>query len=205
LLNRVLVCCRNDLSFITSDNRIAKYNQFNEDLRGIIGVTGLLSRGIQIAIPLSTKHLLLLFDGETYSQPAGIPELVYDATVFDISRLTPLQVINAENNIYFSDWSKRHELLALIEKAKPLRKKMKFYIDEFPEVGKEGSSLIVSHNTMPNLHFGLSYLPIKRRYRKMSSKERLNNRFNKDHLNYFGDEYVMNDSPKRTRGFKKPK
>jgi hypothetical protein len=57
---------KTDLPFITSDHPAVRYNQFLEPRIRSGSNTGLVARGLQMFLPLSPKHVLVLFDSETY-------------------------------------------------------------------------------------------------------------------------------------------
>jgi hypothetical protein len=97
--------------FITSDNPVVLYNQFCEGVRSQ-GVLGWACAGIQVMLPLSPTHLLILYDPTIYRIPAkdgaGHSTLTKLA---DVKSLNALQILNANRSIYFCDETQSDILL----------------------------------------------------------------------------------------------
>lgn len=79
--------------FITSDNPVYFYNQYCEQIQGR-GKNGTRQRGLQIFMPLSPRHYLLLYDGKTYDYVKS-----QSISTSDIYSLNGLQVVSAEANL----------------------------------------------------------------------------------------------------------
>lgn len=112
-----VVCSRADQIFITSDNPAVEYNQYLQGLRGT-GITGSLHRGLQIFLPISPHHLLMLYDNTVYrvGTPRS-PEVTYSIPNSDVMQLNRLQIHNAAKNVYFNDWDQMHNVEELVKKS----------------------------------------------------------------------------------------
>lgn len=92
----------------------------------------------------------------------------------DIITLNLLQAIGADENLYFHDPTQSNQVLALARKAKKHRRSDVVRVEEFPEVGNEGrSSLITLSEWTPNIRLNLSFVSLQRRVRKISTDDKL--------------------------------
>ena len=106
-LKLTLVLNGTDTDFITSDVPVRLYNQLFEYKSIESGNTGLGARGLQVFFPITPKHLVFLFDPDVYriSSNQGIIHLDNDQ---DIENINKLQVINADDQLFFSENSWVH-------------------------------------------------------------------------------------------------
>jgi hypothetical protein len=176
-----LICADNNQIFITSDNPVFKYNQYLEVIKGI-GVTGGRSRGLQIFIPLSPKHLLMLYDRTVYKVDTRKTTVTRGVPDSDIAILNSLQVHSAERNLYFNDWAKEKYVTSVVEKSIKRRIVDPVHVEEFVAEGDDTHSLITEHERLPNLQLKLSFVGIQKRARQVSLQDRISTpyRFRRD-------------------------
>ncbi len=168
-----LVFCGYHRFFITSDSPIAKYNQFLEPIIGI-GKTGIESKGLLIFFPLSPHYLLILYDKDVYHSADGKP-ISHFINDNDVRQLNMLQSIEADENIFFTDWQQKDELTKLAKSSLKYRRTNKVLVEKLEEVGHEKTShLIHEHQNTPNINLDLSFLKIKRSVKKISLSTRTN-------------------------------
>lgn len=152
---------------ITSDNPVFKYNQYLEEIRNH-GTTGLGQTGIQVFLPLSPKHILVLYDKDVYDYVRKQPP-----TETDVDVLNGLQVISANNNLYFNDWRQSTAIEDLVSRYTHLRQHDPTVLDEFSSDENPQHFLTVSYDQTPNIGLDLSFLRIKRRASRLSLPKRL--------------------------------
>ena len=89
-------------AFLTSDNPVFFYNQYNQDLPG--SVPSVDSRGFQAFCPLSPKIVLVLYDDNTYelTDTAAKRDRRSVATQSDVIQLNRMQAVNATECLYAS-------------------------------------------------------------------------------------------------------
>lgn len=99
-----LVVNKTDIDFITSDNPVALCNWwFHHVYRKRPGPgVGLAQAGLEIYLPLSPKHQLILYDGNLWSIPKAKAGTVVLKRGQDVLALNERQVLNAQHNIYFA-------------------------------------------------------------------------------------------------------
>lgn len=166
-----LLCAGSDQTFVASDNPAFKYNQYYEGLEGL-GVTGPLFRGIQIFLPLSPKHLLLLYDGTVYKVGDKRSDVTSSILNRDLHTLNMMQVVSADQNLYFSDWDMKHEVRRLACDGLKYRADDPTVVQELVPINNdETSSIILAYEPMPNLKLNLSFVGLRRRARKIMGSE----------------------------------
>ena len=87
-------------AFLTSDNPVFFYNQYNQDLPS--SVASVDSHGFQAFCPLSPKFVLVLYDGNTYelTDTAAKRERRSVATESDVIQLNRMQALSATECLY---------------------------------------------------------------------------------------------------------
>ena len=87
-------------AFLTSDNPVFFYNQYNQDLPD--GVASVDSHGFQAFCPLSPKIALVLYDCKTYElTDTGAKRGRWSvATDADVDQLNRMQAVNAGKHLY---------------------------------------------------------------------------------------------------------
>ena len=155
--------------FITSDNPVFMYNQYFEEIQNH-GTTGLGQTGIQIFLPLSPKHVLVMYDKDVYDYVKK-----QRAIGADVDVLNGLQVISANNNLYFNDGSQSTVVEALASRYAHLRQDDPVVLDELSSDENPQHSLAHGYDQTPNVGLNLSFLRIKRRAGRLSISKRLQN------------------------------
>lgn len=89
-------------AFLTSDNPVFFYNQYNQDLPG--STASVDSHGFQAFCPLSPKIVLVLYDGNVYelNETTAKRERRSVATDADVAQLNRMQAVNAGKCLYAS-------------------------------------------------------------------------------------------------------
>jgi hypothetical protein len=156
--------------FITSDNPVIAHNRYCEgiDYRGVLGWD---CAGIQILLPVSPRHLLLLYDSKVYAVDTGNgcrTSGILDVT--EIDTLNGFQILTARENIYFRDPAMAAPLLAQVEQlASRRRNKRNITVQSHPAADGDGTSeLIHQFERMVPLKLSLSSIRIKRNMRRIS-------------------------------------
>ena len=154
-------------AFITSDNPMFKYNQYLEDIHDY-GTTGLGQTGIQIFLPLSPKHVLVMYDKDVYDY---VKKQLPSET--DVDVLNGLQVISANKNLYFNDGDQSTVVEDLASRYAHFRQDDTTVLDEFSSDQNPQDSLAQGYDQTPNVGLNLSFLRVKRRAYRRSMAKRL--------------------------------
>ena len=166
---RLLLAEDPESQFIASDNPVWKYNQYCQKIR-YMGILGALQRGLQIFLPLSPRYVLVLYDAEVY-RVKRCTACAVTASSRDVRILNGLQVVSADQNVYFADWDLLSGIREVARSFGWARRTRRIRVLEFPEVGG-GSSLIGEHEWVPNLRMHLSFLRVRRAARRIGLTRR---------------------------------
>ena len=145
-------------SFLTSDNPVFLYNQFNQ---GITWATSAVdSHGFQAFFPISPKIVLMLYDPQVYeiADTKAASQLRSKATAQDIIQLNQMQLLNAEQNIYAKTKRTIETVPQEITSVEPLRANKEPTRDIFQKIRKKGRTIITFSRSMPDLDLNLSYI-----------------------------------------------
>ena len=107
--------------FITSDNPVIYYNQLLETRRPHLSNTGLLTRGLQVIVPISPNATLMLYDQTAYRVGSRCRATVLVTHQRDVDEINSLQAASADLNLYFSSGVDVSYLRNLLERSKPAR------------------------------------------------------------------------------------
>ncbi len=145
-------------SFITSDHPVVFYNQFFETRRTWGSNTGLGSKGLQMFLPLSPRHQLILFDQDIYKVSGSLHHRpVSLKSAEDIENLNCLQLLNANSNLYFDQKITRDYIKSLFLRFSSLRRTAKSDVQEFKAVQNErGHQRSVIKMSKQDIRCGLS-------------------------------------------------
>ena len=154
--------------FITSDNPVFKYNQYCQGVQNF-GTTGAGQTGLQIFLPLSPRHQLVLYDGKVYDHVKS-----RTLNTKDIDMINSLQVVSAEDNLYFSEWNLVERIESLVASETLHRADDSTVLEEFNSDEEEDESLLHFYTETPNLGMDLSFLQIKRRALRVPLRKRMN-------------------------------
>lgn len=121
--------------FITSDNPVIMYNMFMENKDKIGSSVGFGTLGLQIFLPLNPNKCLMLYDSFIYKIGNKSKNIV---KIFpkDVDNINKLQILNANNNIYFGNTISEKYINKLMDEVKEKRLKNKTEIDLY-EVDKD--------------------------------------------------------------------
>lgn len=138
-----LVVNKTSRFFLTSDHPAVFYNQFLETRKMGGGITAINSRGLQIFLPISPSHLLMLFDKDVYRVGGRRQFAPYIETCneSDVATLNSLQVANADEVIYFSADTSDDHVRQAAERGMPFRLSEKIAVRELPAVGPNGEDM----------------------------------------------------------------
>ena len=157
-------------AFISSDNPVFKYNQYCETLKNT-GTTGANKLGLQVFIPLSPNHEMVLYDGTTYDYVHN-----HRLTSADIETLNKMQAISARGNIYFKNWEMRNEIHSLVHKVRDLRQRDLTMVEEWGSEDDENDSLIHLFEDTLDISLSLSFLKIKKKALRKPLNKRVHGR-----------------------------
>jgi hypothetical protein len=138
--------------FITSDHPVAKINQyFLGNYDG--GVAGWGAKGLQVFVPLSPKHMVILYDDKIYKVGARKPNNVFITNEADVHALNKLQLLNAHENVYFRNSNQGWHISKMFESCRGLRKEQMVITRTFNVTDSEGKPAKVQHTHPQNLSF----------------------------------------------------
>lgn len=156
--------------FITSDNPTFKYNQYCEGIQHM-GVTGGLCRGLQMFIPLAPHLQLMLHDAGVYKVENGHTS-VSIASQDDVDSLNAIQLVSADQNVYFAEPEQADYVRRLLHKVIRHRKTDSVRVVEYGQDDDENASLLHAFQRMPDLRLKLSFLTLKRNARRVALHDR---------------------------------
>ena len=159
-------------AFFTSDNPVLKYNQYCQGFTES-GITGAWTKGLQLFVPISPQLYLIFYDGSTYKIPSK--DNVVRATKArhaDIDSLNVTQLVSAQYNLYFPDWSKRFYIQQLLSRYRSLRIADPQVVREFVSEDSECESMYQTYEKTPNLSLDLSFMRIRNRALKIDFRDR---------------------------------
>jgi hypothetical protein len=152
--------------FITSDNPAVRYNQYCQGVRGL-GVTGTNCGGFQLFLPLSQRVVLLLYDGGVYKVGRTRTSVSSRVTSADVEAINGLQVVNAEENVYFGNWEQAVTVCDLCRRYSRKRVGSGMRLVQADELGGRQSVLIHQYVEMPALAMELSFVALRREARRL--------------------------------------
>lgn len=152
--------------FLTSDNPVVRYNQYCEGIEHS-GVTGVASKGLQLFVPLSPRHYLILYDSSTYRAVAGRFTRKSKAVDSDIDQLNKIQLMSAEDHIYFSERQQLQDILRLLPEVSDLRDIDRTVVQEYGQDDNPSSSLLHMYEQMENMSVNLTFLRVRGKSRKV--------------------------------------
>jgi len=159
------------IEFVTSDHPIQPYNIYCEGVDWT-GVTGAVSTGLMVFVPISPSRCLLFYDGSVYKvgKPNTGRTVVTNAD--DSFSINALQFVGAEGNVYCSgDMGSAYfgRLAARYQKA---RGTPHVVVKGFQDADDPMRSLVMNYHPMPNLRLSLSFVSVRRNARKKPMRER---------------------------------
>lgn len=95
-LKFITITNETEVSFITSDNPVALYNQYYKN-EFCFNCTGLQHKGLIVYLPLNPKLAILLYDSETY---CCLENNILIKRI-DVDCFNRLQIVNSNNQLFF--------------------------------------------------------------------------------------------------------
>lgn len=127
--------------FITCDHPVVLYNQFMESRQPFASHIGVASKGLQVFMPLNPSYTLMLFDSQSYLIGGRrLRPPVVESTQPDVVQLNLLQVLNADQQLYFNDDIDEQTIRASVDCAAELRTRVRASVDELILPPKESST-----------------------------------------------------------------
>lgn len=161
-----------EAAFITSDNPAFKYNQYCEGI-DYQGITGALCRGFQIFFPLTPKLCLVLYDHIVYSVPRRERRARCSiASQSDVDFINGMQLLSANQNVYFSEWETKEQIQELLARVRQHRGQDRTVVQEYGHDTDPNSSLLHTFERTPCLNLRLSFLKVRWRARSVSLSDR---------------------------------
>lgn len=162
--------------FITSDAPVVLHNQYCEGI-DFQGVLGWACRGLQVILPLSPSHLVLLFDGGVYKVGASHRgrDVTHIRDVRDVDQFNLLQMLNAQENVYLKDSGIDPNLEKEYRQLASKRPATRMRIVETEHVKIDDgrlSSLVHHYEPLLPLKFAVSDITIRRDARRRPLFER---------------------------------
>ena len=134
-----------------------------------IGTTGANTTGLQVFIPLSARHAMVLYDGTIYDYVHN-----HRVTSEDVGTLNKMQLMSANTNIYFKDWGTRGEIESIANTVRELRNIDTATVEEWGSQGDENESMIHLFDQPPNISLDLSFLRVKKKALRKPLLKRVN-------------------------------
>ena len=159
-LRPILLIDTDAIGFITGDHPVIYANQLLQSVtdRGVIGAQ---SPGLQIFVPLSPSVMLLLYDEDAYGTGKRSPSVV-EISSGDIEQINALQVVTAEENIYFnSQASSRAYIFDLVKKygnRRPDQRATVEFREHFVQNDLEYANTHIVFSRLPKIDLNLACL-----------------------------------------------
>lgn len=145
-----LIINKTKIPFLTSDNPIAKYNQFLIKKKWPFSKTGFATVGLQVFIPLSPNHMLIFYDKSIYKIGYRKRSTFLLTNIKDVNELNTLQFVNCYSTIYFNEMVTENYLNKLnVQSCK--FKKSKLINSESSNLINKDSEISPDQNTKKNL------------------------------------------------------
>jgi len=134
------------IGFIASDHPVVVVNEMFH-ASGVLGAAGLANRGLQMFLPISPSCCVVAYDAECYRISRPEKRSMQIERAEDMDLLNALQVINADEHLYFHDPSLSAYVFNLLKRFKHLRGDAEHKIHRVPVPkpdGDEGLLIIPS-------------------------------------------------------------
>lgn len=165
---------RTDVEFITSDNPVVFYNQCFEGADANIGGNGgLANTGLQIFLPLSPRHLLVLYDRKTYKIGQRKSDYCDVSNRDDVRQFNDLQYLNCVENLYAYSGFTCGDIVCLEQRnGKRIRAGLPILDEQEEGTGPDGNTRVRLQIMRSDHRIKLSVQPIRQLLRL--SKDALN-------------------------------
>lgn len=171
--------------FILSDNPSIAFNDFNNQKgHEITNGKGLCCKGLQFFFPLSPNLLVFFYDSWAYKFGSKKSRVVSIDKKENIEQLNLLQILNANEIIFYNQETSKEYIESLINKAEKYDVFDKQNIEEFLVVNEPQSKMHLLKNSSPKLKLQLDSYKFqeKAKYWKPDSR-----------LVYFRSEWHMRE------------
>lgn len=160
-----------EAEFITSDAPVVLFNQWCQEAteRGAIGF---IQSGLQVFLPLSPHCLFLLCDRSIYKIGKRNQSPVVVTKEEDIEQINALQLITAEENLYYSSPNKTEKRIEQLPLKKRRRRAEKI-VTKYSIDNSRKSTLICTFEKPFDIKLNTSFIKIMRRKRKIPLGDRL--------------------------------
>lgn len=159
-------------AFITSDNPAVLYNQYCEPLKGR-GTTGAIKKGLQVFVPLSPRHLILLYDSEVYKFGDKKVSLSDVSNTSDLATLNSLQAVNADKVVLFSNWEDQPAITQTLRGSMKYRRPELSQAVEFvSDTSGERDALFQIYPVPLNIKLSLSFGRLRKNARRIPPRQR---------------------------------
>ena len=150
--------------FICSDNPVVFYNQFLESKgRSEIGYDSI---GIEIFLPISPSLSLILYDKKIYHIGEAMSNIVEILQNDDVSNLNLLQLLSANDNVYFSNNNTQEYIRKILEQGVGLRKNSMSTVTEYYSVTNKYESLLKLHLIPIVCNLKLSFVKLTKKAKR---------------------------------------
>ncbi|MGQ8826946.1 DUF4238 domain-containing protein [Bacillus sp. NA_146.1] len=141
--------------FITSDNPLVRYNPFYINKCYECGF-GYPNRGIQLFFPISPEKCILLYDQYAYDIPEENNGVLILKKAREVDKLNELFYLNAYNNIFFNQITKRNliDRIYTENKSEPKTKELEREISTLKSSDSNNELMLISKNSVrKNINF----------------------------------------------------
>jgi hypothetical protein len=152
-----------EVEFVTSDNPVIFYNQYLEKSDPRLGSnTGLVSKGLQIFLPLSPKHLLTLYDGTVYKIGDRRSDSCNVTDPNDVRQFNDLQYLNCLENLYAYGGFSGSDIFFLDQRNAKRKRNPKATLNQYEQGGRsDGLSSVLLHVMKSDCRINLSLQSIR--------------------------------------------
>lgn len=168
-LKMILLVNNTKVPFISSDNPCVFYNQYMEQRNHPVNSTGLNCKGLQIILPIDPKRIIVFYDGDVYRYKKKFARTIEITNNNDVKNLNSLQIIAANENIYFDDTHSLVYISSLTKEYTRFRRKFKASASKFVQsdgVGEEKRLIVLSQFNQIRCHLRLTFLRISKSAKK---------------------------------------
>lgn len=172
-LDDLLIVNDSSLEFALNDVGVVLHNHWTDDIRGM-GTNGFACRGIVFFLPISPRHLIVKYDPSVYHIDGAIEKIYALSNESEVKALNYLQIVFAEQNLYFTGDIKTGESLQKLAKnsirsSRPTQVRVKRFLQE----GNAASELIHMHSSSPKIGLNAPWLKIRKSFAKVPLKQRV--------------------------------
>ncbi len=157
-LNMKLLINKTDKPFIASDSPVVLYNYLRLERHG---VRGLQSPGLVIFFPLNASIMLILFDPKAYRMGDEKNETVKISRSADIDEINRLQLLSAEDLVFFSSANLHDYVNALFESVEDYRGKETMNVEIIKKIRSKTNGLDLIHSSSGGCRYEIHISCIK--------------------------------------------